>query len=221
MLTAVIDERQRSRVAWPGMPSPHAPSVAKSSAVSSIREGRRLETRGRLFDAALAEIARHGLAAADVASIAASAGVVRGTFYFHFPTKEHVLIELERNEEARIVSEIGEANTDLASVLSLLVRHVLDAQSRLGAVVFQDMLGLHFSSARPVEDELGQHPLAEYLINVISHVQAIGEIAPDSNAAELATFFLTGLFALLATGIDDDALLSRYVTTIVKGMENR
>lgn len=203
------------------MPSPHAPSVAKSSAVASVREARRLETRGRLFDAALAEIARHGLAAADVAAIAASAGVVRGTFYFHFPTKEHVLIELERNEEAHIVRELGEANTDLASVLSLLVRRVLDAQSRLGAVVFQDMLGLHFSSARPVEDELGQHPLAEYLIDVISHVQAIGEIAPDADAAELATFFLTGLFALLATGIDDAALLSRYVTTIVKGMENR
>jgi AcrR family transcriptional regulator len=203
------------------MPSPHAPSAAKSSVSGGVREVRRLETRGRLFDAALAEIARQGLAAADVAAIAASAGVVRGTFYFHFPTKEHVLIELERNEEFRIARELGELDTDLSSVLSLLIRHVLDAQRRWGAVVFRDMLGLHFSSSRPVGDELTQHPLAEYLVRVIRRAQAAGEVFPDADAAELATFFLTGLFALLATGIEDAALLSRYVTTIVKGMEKR
>jgi AcrR family transcriptional regulator len=203
------------------MPSLHAPSEADSSPAVSVREARRLETRGRLFDAALAEVARKGLAASDVAAIAGAAGVVRGTFYFHFPTKEHVLIELERNEEARIVRELGEVDTDLGSVLSLLVRHVLDAESRLGAAIFRDMLGLHFSSTRPVEDALPQHPLAEYLVREISRAQVAGEVSPDADAAEFATFFLTGIFALLSTGVHDAALLSRYVTTIIKGMENR
>ena len=106
-------------------------------------------------------------------------------------------------------------------MLSLLVQHVLDAQRRLGALLFRDMLGLHFSSSRPVEDELAQHPLAEYLVRVISRAQVAGEVSPDADAAEFATFFLTGLFALLSTGIHDAALLSRYVTTIIKGMENR
>jgi AcrR family transcriptional regulator len=201
------------------MRSSDAPAVVKSSVAGGVREARRLETRGRLFEAALAEVARSGIAAADVAAIAAAAGVARGTFYFHFPTKEHVLVELEREEEARIAGELGAAKTDLASVLLMLVRHVLDAQRRLGALVFRDMLGLHFSSSRPVEDELAQHPLAEYLIGVIGRAQAAGEVSADSDAAELATFFLTGLFALLATGVNDAALLSRYVTTIVKGME--
>src|SRR5947209_955862 len=199
------------------MPSSRLRSPATSSVAGGARELRRLETRAGLFDAALAEIARRGLAGADVAAIAASAGVVRGTFYFHFPTKEHVLIALERDQEFRIVEELGELPTDLGSVLSSLIGKVLDAQYRWGAVVFQDMLGLHFSSSRPVEDELAQHPLAEYLVGVISRAQAAGEVSPEADAAELATFFLTGLFALLATGIDDAALLSRYVTTIVKG----
>ena len=84
---------------------------------------------------------------------------MRGTFYFHFPTKEFVLVELERNEEARIVTELNLAQTetdDLASVLSQLVRHVVAAERRLGPVVFRDMLGLHFSATRPAGDELRQ-----------------------------------------------------------------
>jgi AcrR family transcriptional regulator len=187
----------------------------------SVRQARRLETRARLFDAALNEISRRGLAAADVSAIAAEAGVVRGTFYFHFPTKEHVLVELERNEETRIIGALGFANGALESVLSQLVRQVLDAQHRLGAMVFTDMLGLHFSSTRPVEDEWAQHPLAEFLAGVISEAQKAGHVDRDADSSELAMFFLTGLFALLATGAHDPKLLARYVTTVVKGMENR
>ncbi len=154
--------------------------------------------------------------------------MVRGTFYFHFPTKEHVLVELERNEEVRIVEELGAAQTetdDLVSVLSLLVRHVVAAEHRLGPVVFRDMLGLHFSATRPPEDELTEHPLAEFVIAAITRAQDAGRIPLEQDASELAMFFLTGLFALLATGTRDsatsDAVLSRYVTTIVKGMESR
>jgi AcrR family transcriptional regulator len=194
---------------------------APPSATGGSREARRLETRARLFEAALAEIAQRGLAGADVSTIAAAAGVVRGTFYFHFPTKEHVLIEVERNAETRIVSELGAADGDLASVLSQLVHHALKAKRRLGAVVFRDMLGLHFSSTRPVEDELAQHPLAEFLVGLIGRAQESGQVSPELDAAELGTFFLTGLCALLATGAHDAAQLNRYVTTIVKGMEIR
>jgi AcrR family transcriptional regulator len=196
--------------------------------VGGVREVRRLETRARLFDAALAEIGRCGLAGADVSSIASAAGVVRGTFYFHFSTKEHVLVELERNEEARIVTELNLAQTetdDLASVLSQLVRHVVAAERRLGPVVFRDMLGLHFSATRPAEDELSEHPLAEFVIAAITDAQNTGRVPSEADASELGVFFMTGLFALLATGTQDsttaDAVMDRYVVTIVKGMETR
>jgi AcrR family transcriptional regulator len=209
------------------MRSLHATQEAGSSA-GGVREARRLETRARLFDAALAEIGRSGLAAADVTAIATAVGVVRGTFYFHFPTKEHVLVELERNEEAKIVAELRDAladDGDLVSVLLLLVRYVLAAERRLGPIVFRDMLGLHFSSTRPVQDEVTEHPLAEFVFGAITEAQHAGRVPLDADAGELGVFFLTGLFALLATGVQDsptaDAVLGRYVTTIVKGMETR
>jgi AcrR family transcriptional regulator len=188
------------------------------------RKAQRLATRARVFDAALAEIGRSGLAGADVAAIAAAAGVVRGTFYFHFPTKEHVLVELERAEEAKIVARLDAGATgDPIAMLRLLVRQVLAAERRLGPVVFRDMLGLHFSATRPVEDELTGHPLAQYVVNAFAGAQAAGHLRRDADPGELGVIFLTGLFALLATGLGPSraraSLLDSYVTTIVQGME--
>ncbi|MEB3979715.1 TetR/AcrR family transcriptional regulator [Mycobacterium sp. 663a-19] len=210
------------------MPVTTTPSTQDGAPAVGVREAQRLQTRARVFDAAVAEIGRRGLAGADVASIAAAAGVARGTFYFHFPTKEHVLVELERAEELKIVATLDGGATepgDLTSVLALLVRQVVAAELRLGPVVFRDMLGLHFSATRPVEDELAEHPLADFVIAAIRAAQTAGGVAPDADAGELAVIFLTGLFALLATGAvaspDRNALLDRYVTTIVRGMEAR
>jgi AcrR family transcriptional regulator len=181
-----------------------------------------------VFDAAVAEIDRSGLAGADVAAIAAGAAVSRGTFYFHFPTKEHVLVELERAEEVKIVAKLATRTSqpgDLMSMLTLLAHEVLAAEKRLGPVVFRDMLGLHFSATRPVEDEVGEHPLASFVIAAIAEAQAAGQVSADADAGELGMFFLTGLFALLAIGATASgarsALLDRYVMTIVEGMEKR
>ncbi len=75
---------------------------------SSTRETKRLQTRERLLGAAIAEFKRAGMAEADVGAIVAAAGVAHGTFFFHFPTKEHVLLELERREEERIAKQFGQ-----------------------------------------------------------------------------------------------------------------
>ncbi len=176
----------------------------------------------------MAEIGRSGLAGADVAAIAAAVGVSRGTFYFHFPTKEHVLVEVERAEEVKIVESLDTGTPladDLTSVLTVLVRRVLEAEQRLGPVVFRDMLALHFSPTRPVEEEMGEHPLGGFVITAISRAQAAGRISHDADPGELAVIFLTGLFALLAIGAtaspERAALLDRYVMTIVGGMDER
>jgi AcrR family transcriptional regulator len=56
------------------------------------RDLQRLATHKRLFEAAIGEFQRVGFAKAQAAQIAANAGVAHGTFFFHFPTKDHVLL---------------------------------------------------------------------------------------------------------------------------------
>lgn len=61
------------------------------------RQGeRRATTRARLIEAALDVFALAGYEHAGVDDIAAAAGVSKGAFYFHFTTKQDILLELLR-----------------------------------------------------------------------------------------------------------------------------
>ncbi|ASW98583.1 TetR/AcrR family transcriptional regulator [Mycobacterium intracellulare] len=201
------------------------PALPEAGAqTTSVREIRRLETRARLFEAAIDEISARGLARADVTAITKAVGVVRGTFYFHFPTKEHVLVELQHREEVAVVDALRSAPRaadDLEPLLTLLVRLILDAGCRMGTVVFQDMLGMQFASSRPADIAFDEHPVMQYIMEIITNAQRAERVPANSDPRELALFFGTGLYALLAVGVHDFGALSRYVTTFVKGVENR
>lgn len=168
----------------------------------SAREAKRLQTRERLMGAAIAEFARAGMAEADVGSIVAAAGVAHGTFFFHFPTKEHVLLELERREEERIAKQFAQflkAKHDLAGALNEAVRLVVGLERRLGDRLFNDFLALHFSQTRPQTEDGRDHPLIMLVAEEIAEAQRRGETDPDVNPMNSAVFFLLGLYALLIT----------------------
>jgi AcrR family transcriptional regulator len=190
----------------------------------SAREAKRLQTRERLMGAAVAEFKRSGIAAADVGAIVGAAGVAHGTFFFHFPTKEHVLLELERREEERIAKQLSrflESRRDLAATLTEAVRLVTGLERRLGAVLFKDFLALHFSQTRP-RDESQEHPVIVTLAQEIEHAQHRGEVDQDVNPVNSAVFFLLGLYALLTTTHDwpgQAAMIDDYVTRTLRGIE--
>src|SRR6516225_7581249 len=142
----------------------------------SAREAKRLQTRERLMGAAVAEFTRAGMAEADVSAIVAAAGVAHGTFFFHFPTKEHVLLELERREEDRIAKQFAQflkSKRDLASALNEAVRLVVGLERRLGDLLFNDFLALHFSQTRPPTEDGRDHPLIVLVAQeiVLAHEQ--------------------------------------------------
>ena len=191
----------------------------------SRRALQRRETRERIYEAALQEIARSGLAAADVGAITAAAGVARGTFYFHFPTKEDVLVALEQREQLRIIASLerrAASAGDLRAVLAAIVREVRAAERRLGPRLLSDMLSIHFAPASADSGRLDDHPLAIFVVNAVREARRTGGVRTEVDAREVALIFLTGLYALLATrggpSRERDALLDTYVATILDGV---
>src|ERR1700758_890182 len=192
------------------------------------REVERRETRQRVYTGAVAEFRRVGMAGADVSVIAREAGVARGTFYFHFPTKEHVLAELTRREEAQIASELTEALSsmhDLTSALAEVIRRVVAEEARLGHVLFRDVLNLYFSASQPELNDSATHPIALIVIEQIEMARDRGEIYAEVEPGYSGVFFLIGLYGLLVTNRDyapvRTIVLEKYLASFCRGLEAR
>lgn len=177
-----------------------------------------MQTRERLLGAAVAEFKRSGMWQADVGAIVAAAGVAHGTFFFHFPTKEHVLLELEQREEQRIASQFNrflESEHDLFAALREAVRLVVALERRLGMVLFKEFLALHFSQTRPPAEDGQDHPIIVAVAAEIEDAQRRGQVDRGVNPMNSAVFFLLGLYALLTTTTGwptRDDMLEDYVT---------
>lgn len=195
---------------------------------TSTREAQRLQTRQRLLGAALAEFQRCGMAAAEVSAITGAAGVAHGTFFFHFPTKEHVLLELESREEARLAAELARylgTPRDLTAVLTEAAHLVVDLEQRLGGPLFRDFLGIHFSPTRPKRDEeWTDHPVIVLLVKEIQRARDRAEVHVEVDPFYSAVFFLLGVYGALSTtaaGATRDTMLAELVATAVRSLEPR
>ena len=199
----------------------------------NARDAQRLETRQRVYAAAIAEFRRVGMAAADVGAIAREAGVARGTFYFHFPAKEHVLGELERHEEARLAAQLSKFLArphDLAAALAEVVRLMIQIERRVGKVLFRELLALHFSPRRPDvlpgTDQWADYPMMALAVQAIELARERGETYPDADALRTAQFFMLGLYAVLITSHDHPKsaraeILDNFVATVLRSVEAR
>ncbi|MGV0837610.1 TetR family transcriptional regulator [Mycolicibacterium thermoresistibile] len=189
------------------------------------RGGKARQTRERLLGAAIAEFKRGGMAAADVASIVSAAGVAHGTFFFHFPTKEHVLVELERREQDRMAAELLRfcaGPHGVRDTLAKCVQLLGDLEDRLGNRLFKDFLALHFSTTRPPSEEWSNYPMIVALVEELSRAQAAGQIPADVDVMHNGVSFLVGLYALLITmpaAADGRApMIEEYLTTYQYGL---
>jgi AcrR family transcriptional regulator len=193
----------------------------------SARELRRLQTRERILGAAIAEFRVAGMAGADVNAIAAAAGVAHGTFFFHFPSKEHVLLELENRQEAQMAADFTrflDGSHDLVTALHQTVDLVTGLEEELGSLLFKELLALHFSPTRPTRDEWTDHPVIVLLVHEIERARGDGEVHPEVDAFYSAAFFLLGVYGVLSTTSSPETretMLAKLVDTAVSGLEIR
>ena len=193
---------------------------------STGREAQRRRTRARVLCAAIEEFQRAGTSSADINAIVEAAGVSRSTFYFHFPTKEHVLLELIRGDEDRLAEELSrflDTPHDLPAVLNEIIRLVLALEKQWGLALFRDVTSLYFSPTLPQEENWLQHPTFVLLAAEIERSRHRGELYDDVDAYSSAAFFLVGLYALLTTNRDSNAerleVLRKFVKSTLRSMQ--
>jgi len=66
-------------------------------------------SRERILDAALEVIARQGYSAAGVQEIVDLSGTSKGSFYFHFPSKERMVMALVERMSDKLVAKVRES----------------------------------------------------------------------------------------------------------------
>ncbi|MGV0791937.1 TetR/AcrR family transcriptional regulator [Mycolicibacterium sp. XJ1819] len=195
----------------------------KPGTVERGRKGQ--QTRERLLGAAIAEFKRGGMAAADIGAIVSAAGVAHGTFFFHFPTKEHILLELETREQVRMAAELTRyfrQPRDVRTILAKAVSILEALERRLGNRLFKDFLALHFSTTNPPSEEWTVHPVIVAFVEELQRAQQRGLIPAQVDVMLNGVSFLAGLYALLITLPESREIrrpvIDEYLTTYVYGM---
>jgi AcrR family transcriptional regulator len=169
------------------------------------RERKRDATRARLFEAALAEFHRVGFDRSSVSRIARKAGVSRASFYFHFPTKEHVLIELEWSLERRMAERIAGCES-LRAAVQQLVEGAIEVEASVGdAELFRDMLKIHVRKADGLPLEDLPSPVLEELRRQFVAGAAKGELRAGLEPEQATQLCLTSFFGFLISTAESSA----------------
>jgi TetR/AcrR family transcriptional regulator, repressor for uid operon len=191
------------------------------------RDERRLATRARLFDAAVAEFKKAGVAAGDIDVIVRNAGVAHGTFFFHFETKDHVLAELGQREERRIAARLDaflQDARDLSATLAEVVALTGALERRLGRLLFRDVLALYFSPTRPELTLWTDHPVIARVITAFREAREQGALSDEVDPVSGATFFFLAHYALMVTQPASQSrtqLTDELVATVIRGVQPR
>jgi AcrR family transcriptional regulator len=201
----------------------HLSSPTLRSAVAyPHRARRRLATRDRVFEAALLEFRRAGVAGAQIERIVRAAQVARGTFYLHFPTKDHVLMELLRRRQAMLAERLRASKAvSLRSFLRRAVDLMLDDALDQHGALSHELFAVIARHANEMRTEASS--FVEVLTGFLASAQRRGEVRHDVTALDLIAVFLPGVYGLLQMKLDDPiselrSALHRIVDIFVRGI---
>ncbi len=186
------------------------------------RARQRLDTRNRLLELAIDEFRACGIDKAKIRDIVEKAGVVPGTFYFHFPTKDHVLLEFGQRIIARFARALpGSAKRPprLSSVLRALA-----AAPRLAAEEVGDpellRATISIFQRPPVATDFDENPILEVLSRSVAAEMERGEIENDLAPVEISRIILMAFFGTLLAAPGNPTEQAKQVRRMLGFFEN-
>jgi TetR/AcrR family transcriptional repressor of uid operon len=203
-------------------------SSTEQALVLGSRARQRADTKERIFETALREFRDVGFAAAQIDRIAKNAGIARGTFYFHFPTKDDVMLELARRINARVVRRVAlivEAKPGLYEFLVRVNDAIIDEHLRVSeAGLHTEVLSLYIR--RPYDLADPSHILPTLTDKLVGHLRALSEqreLHSDLTAEQLSVVIMSSLFGVLARmppGEQVRATCISLIEILVKGLRS-
>ena len=184
-------------------------------------EAKRAATRERVVAAARALIAHGGYREAQVAAVAARAGVATGTVYRHFPSKADLFAEVFRSvsqrevDAARAAADAAPAGTAagrLAAAIETFARRALSARRQAWALLAEpvdpaveaERLVFRRAYADVFRARLDGHPqpdlVAAALVGALAEA-LVGPLSPDEHPDEDA--LVAGLVAFVTTATQE------------------
>lgn len=181
--------------------SPMIPEANPAANTLRPRDRQRLETRQKVFQAAIAEFERVGVATAQIENITRAAGVSVGTYYRYFPTRDDVLFELLQQTVERITPEVANVRVDgslpLVARLQALVMPIFDILEREDSPLLREVFALLVRRQPPDDFDWAEQPLLRPLLEIFAEAQRKGETRYD--AVRLTRLFFTALFGFLTS----------------------
>jgi len=181
----------------------------------------RLLTRSVILDAAIEEIAEHGLDGARIGEIARRAGVTRPTIYAHFPTRQDFLREIEVRTQTMTLVELRSrlGGTDAPDFVDRLVDALFDLMDRANPTLRREVFALVVREPESA-DWMG-NPLFGFLTERFAGAQRRGEITSALPPADLTRIATTALFGFLAIeaepAADRRAAAKRMIALLMRG----
>ena len=159
------------------------------------REKKNELTRSIILDAAAELFAKKGYQATSVDDIVQSASMVKGTFYYHFRSKDDIVYELRKQTLMQDFESIRTALNAGASPIRVIVElFARDAawtenNIEMAQVFFSQLFGGFLKNA-PQPENTGEQEVGPPLIMIIEAAQKAGELRNDISAEELADMLM-------------------------------
>lgn len=123
---------------------------------------RGVETRDHILDAAIECFSRSGFEAASVADICTLAGVTKGAFYYHFPSKHTLFLELLNRWLSDLEARFAAVRAEAADVPEALTRMASLAPAVFEAARGRIPLFLEFWTQASRDPDVWQATIAPY-----------------------------------------------------------
>ena len=192
-------------------------SLSRSERPPDRRQRRSADIRERLFRAALKLFGEKGFAQTTVEDITEAADVGKGTFFNHFPSKDHLLIsftDMQLGKLQDVVSGMRESNEPMPAFLRKLTVRMTEEPARAPEIIRAILLAnLSSGSVRSTMQEKHARAL-ELMTQLIEIGQQRGEFRRDVPAKDLAQVWRQMVFGtLLIWAVYGDASLSERIET--------